>query len=202
MVAQSRPVTRPQDATTTVLEDDHGLVRRVAVVGCIGAGKSTTARALGKSLGIEVFHLDLLWWAPGPYRITGMRTVASRTMAAGDFRKLQEEIAARDAWIIDGGASDLAVRLARADTVVFLDLPRWICTWRLIKRHNRPRPDYPEGVREGLGWLLVLVRWVWVTYPTKRRPSMIAAIEEQASTAQVIHLRSRCDVRSFLRHLA
>ena len=70
-------------------------------------------------------------------------------MAAEDFCRLQEPIAARDAWIIDGGASDLAVRLARADTVVSLDLPRWICTWRLIKRHNRPRPDYPDGVREG-----------------------------------------------------
>lgn len=176
-------------------------MRRVAVIGCIGAGKSTTARVLGERLGIEVFHLDLLWWEPGPYRITGMRTVASRTMAAEPFRRLQEEIAAGDAWIIDGGASDLAVRLARADTVIFLDLPRWTCTWRLVKRHNRPRADYPTGVREGLGWLMVLVRWVWVTYPTKRRPSMIASVKEHAPTADVMHLRSRGDVQSFLRRL-
>jgi adenylate kinase family enzyme len=170
-------------------------------VGCIGAGKSTMARALGAKLDIEVFHLDRLWWEPGEYRITGKRTVAARTMAADDFRRAQEEIARRDSWVIDGGAADLDVRLSRADTVVFLDLPRWVCTWQLLKRHNRGRPDYPEGVREGVGWLVLLVRWVWCTYPTKRRPSILKAIEEHAGGASISWLRTRAEVRSFLASL-
>ena len=47
--------------------DELGVVRhdpaveRIAVVGCIGAGKSTVARPLGRTLGIEVFHLDRYW---------------------------------------------------------------------------------------------------------------------------------------------
>lgn len=45
-------------------------MQRVAVVGCIGSGKSTVARALGTTLGIPVFHLDSFWWQPGRYRIT------------------------------------------------------------------------------------------------------------------------------------
>lgn len=99
------------------------IVKRIAIVGCIGAGKSTLARQLGHRLGIEVIHLDRLWWQPGPYRIKGKRTVAARTLAPGEFRKLQERLAAQDSWIIDGGAADLSVRLSRADTVV----SSWIC---------------------------------------------------------------------------
>lgn len=156
------------------------------------------ARALGEKLEIEVFHLDRLWWEPGEYRITGKRTVAERTMAEHDFRLLQEEIAGRDSWIIDGGAADLDVRLSRADAVVFLDPPRWLCTWQLVMRHNRRRPDYPDGVREGIGWFLFLARWIWRTYPTKRRPAILKAIAERGGGAQVFWLRTRGEMRSFL----
>jgi adenylate kinase family enzyme len=45
------------------------------VIGCVGAGKSTVARAPGESLRIEVIHLDRLWWQDGHYRITGQTTV-------------------------------------------------------------------------------------------------------------------------------
>jgi hypothetical protein len=47
--------------------------RRIAIVGCIGAGKSTLARNLGALLHLEVFHLDRMWWQDGGYRIVGKR---------------------------------------------------------------------------------------------------------------------------------
>ncbi len=50
---------------------------------------------------------------------------------------MERSITAGERRIIDGGVANLDLRLARADTVVFLDLPRWLCTWRLIRRHNR-----------------------------------------------------------------
>jgi len=173
-------------------------VQRVAVVGCIGSGKSTVARALGNALGIEVFHLDGLWWQLGRYRITGPATVAARTMEPGRFRQLEMEIATRPTWIIDGDATNKDVRLSRADTVVFLDLPRWLCAWRVLKRHGRGSPEYPVGVRGSIRWTLLLLRWVWTTWPSRRRPSLIRAIAEHAAGAQTVHLRSRREVRVFL----
>jgi adenylate kinase family enzyme len=170
----------------------------VAVVGCIGSGKSTVARALGKALGIEVFHLDGLWWQPGRYRITGQATVASRTMAPGQFRQVEMTITAGSSWIIDGDATNKDVRLSRADTVVFLDLPRWLCAWRVLKRHVRGSPEYPQGVRGSIRWSLVLLRWIWTTWPSRRRPSLVRAIAEHATGTQTIHLRSRREVRLFL----
>lgn len=167
-------------------------------MGCIGAGKSTVARALGEIMGIEVFHLDRLWWQPGKYKIVGATSVVTHTMAQDEVLQLEERIAAGKSWVIDSGVANIAVRLARADTVIFLDLPRWICTWRVLKRHNRPRPDYPDEVREGLGWLWLLLRWIWKRWPTERRPSVLSAIEEYGSKATVVYLHNRREVRSFL----
>jgi hypothetical protein len=82
--------------------------KRIAIVGCIGAGKSTLARILGERLGLDVFHLDRMWWQGGGYRIVGTETVATHTMNDQAFRNLQEELAARDSWIIDGGRADLS----------------------------------------------------------------------------------------------
>jgi adenylate kinase family enzyme len=176
-------------------------VERVAVVGCIGAGKSTTARALREILDVEVFHLDRLWWQPGEYKIVGAASVATHTMEQDEFLQLEERIAAGEVWVIDSGVANIEIRLARADTVVFLDLPRWICAWRVLKRHNRARPDYSEGVREGIGWLWLLLRWIWKTWPTERRPSVLTAIDEYGTGATVVHLRTRRGVRSFLDRL-
>jgi len=177
-------------------------VERIAVIGCIGAGKSTVARQLGETLGLPVVHLDRLWWEDGSYRITGATTVAAHTMTGPAFRQLQHDLAAADTWVIDGGyIPDLDTRLPRADTVVFLDLPRRVCLWRLLRRHNRRRPDYPDHVREGLGWLVLLVRWIY-RYPTEKRPAIEQAIDAYcAADTNVIRLRHRRDVDRLLRSI-
>jgi adenylate kinase family enzyme len=174
-------------------------VRRVAVIGCIGAGKSTLARRLGARLGLPVIHLDRLWWDDSDYRITGADTVAAHTMPADEFRKLQRDLAGGDAWVIDGGfIPDLDTRLPRADTVVFLDLPRPVCLWRLVRRHNHRRSDYPDEVREGMAWLFLLARWIW-RYPRHKRPLIEQAINEHCPPgAAVIRLRHRHEVEALL----
>jgi adenylate kinase family enzyme len=175
-------------------------MRRIAVIGCIGAGKSTLARRIGNACRLPVVHLDQLWWQDGSYRITGYQTVAAHTMAGPAFRDLQQELAAADTWVIDGGyIPDLDTRLTRADTVVFLDLPRRVCLWRLLRRHNRRRPDYPGGVREGVGWLFILARWI-LRYPSQKRPAIEFAIAGHCpADTTVIRLRSRRQVTDFLR---
>ena len=40
-------------------------LKRIAIIGSPGVGKSTFARQLGDITGIEVFHLDRLFWKPG-----------------------------------------------------------------------------------------------------------------------------------------
>ena len=164
-------------------------MRRVLVIGSGGAGKSTLARRLGERLGLEVIHLDREFWRPGwvePPR--------------DEWRRKVEELCGREAWVMDGNYSGtLDVRLAACDTVVFLDLPRAVCVWRVLKRsvmyRNAPRPDMAGGCREQFD--LKFLHWVW-TYPSRRRANILARLDESAAEKRVIHLRSDAEAERFL----
>ena len=130
-------------------------MRRVLVIGPCGAGKSTLAVELGQKLGLSVFHMDKLNWQPG--WVESSKDEISVKLA---------EIVAADRWLIDGTyGGTLAPRLARADTVVYLDYPIRLCLWRLMRRiwtyRGRTRPDMTEGCPErfDLEFLVYLMRW-------------------------------------------
>ncbi len=112
------------------------------VIGCCGAGKSTFARRLGTATGLPVEHLDRHYWLP------------EWTAADPDrWRSTVTALAARERWILDGNyGGTLDLRLARADTVVYLDYSTATCLWRITKRSlsyfGRARPDVPPGCRE------------------------------------------------------
>src|SRR2546421_4393392 len=117
------------------------MMKKILVIGPGGAGKSTFAKQLGEILGIEVVHLDSLYWQ------AGWVEPPKREWAA----KLAE-VLGRPAWIMDGNYSgSLEQRLEACDAVVFLDLPRLLCVWRVLKRaerhHNTIRPEMAQGCR-------------------------------------------------------
>ena len=109
--------------------------RRVIVTGFAGSGKSTLSIALAAKTGLPLIHLDLAFWKPG-------WTEPSDT----EWRDKQREVLAGDAWIADGNYHEtLELRLERADTVVFLDLPWWRCSVRALRRGFRMWGELPEG---------------------------------------------------------
>jgi adenylate kinase family enzyme len=170
---------------------------RIAILGCIGAGKSALGRELGDRLGLPVIHLDKLWWTDGNYVITGRATAQEHALAPAAFRDLQDNVTKQARWIIDGDTSSLDVRLRRADTVILLDLPRWICAWRVLRRTGAKRDDYPPNVRESWRWTVTLLDWILRKYPSRRR-HILAAISEHAAHADVVVLTSRQAVRDYV----
>ena len=130
-------------------------MRRVLVIGPCGSGKSTLAAQLGQTLDLPVFHMDQLNWRPG--------WVES---SKDELRAKLASITAAERWLIDGNSgATLDARLARADTVVYLDFPIVLCVWRLLRRiatyRGRTRPDMTEGCEErfDLEFLLYLLAW-------------------------------------------
>jgi adenylate kinase family enzyme len=119
-------------------------MNRVLVIGSPGAGKSTLSHALTARTGLPLFHMDKLHWLPGWIE-------RDRDEARG----IVEQVLAQDRWIIDGNyGSTLPLRIKRADTVVWLDYPTWLCLARVFKRwwqyRSRARPDMTEGCPENL----------------------------------------------------
>ena len=98
------------------------IVQRVSVVGNSGSGKSTVARELAAALGVPYLELDSVFHQPG-----------WEPLPEDEFRGVVEAAAAGDSWVMDGNYS--AVRplvWARADTVLWLDLPKWIVMRRVV----------------------------------------------------------------------
>ena len=171
-------------------------MERVVILGPAGSGKTWLATELSARTGLPAVHLDVLFWreewAPAP------RDEARRDLTAA---------AARERWIIEGNflpedGAERDPRFERADTVIFLDLPRRTCLRRVLMRvirdRGRRRPDLPEGAYEGVD--LELLRWIW-SYPRTDRPQVLALLPRLREDVRVEHLRSTQDFRRFLETL-
>jgi adenylate kinase family enzyme len=164
-------------------------MKRILILGCGGAGKSTLARQLGSILGIEVIHLDSLHWRPGWVETSRPEWAATVV-----------ELLKRDTWIMDGNyGGTLDVRLMRADTVIFLDLPRRRCLLRVLKRRlqyrGRTRPDMASGCPEKVDW--EFLKWIW-GFPAKSRPSLLEKVGRFADSKSTYILRRPKEVSRFI----
>jgi adenylate kinase family enzyme len=141
------------------------------ILGSGGAGKTRLALDLAERTGLPVVHLDPLFWRPHwqPAPIDEARAAVAAAV---------EE----PRWIMDGNFLGLGLddpRFRRADTVVFLDVPRTRCLCRIANRRvrdrGRRRVDLPEGCKEGLERGFVL--WVW-RYQRDNRPRVLELLGE------------------------
>jgi adenylate kinase family enzyme len=164
-------------------------MQKILVIGSGGAGKTTFAKRLSSILGIEVVHLDALYWNPGWVETP-----------KAEWNRTIESLIERDSWIMDGNYSGtLDLRTKACDTVIFLDMATCICLYRVIKRalkyRNRNRPDMGAGCLEKLDMTFIL--WIW-NYRKRTRPKIIKLIQENCSGKRVIWLQSNADVERFI----
>ena len=166
-------------------------MERILIIGCGGAGKSTLARQLGEKLGLPVVHLDSLFWKPGWVQ-------ESRE----EFdRKLSLELE-KPRWILDGNFNrTMPQRMAKCDTIVYLDFPRLVCLMGVIKRivttYGKVRPDMGEGCPERFD--MEFLQWVW-NYNKNNRERNYQLLKEAAHAEKIV-LKNRRAVKQFLKNL-
>jgi adenylate kinase family enzyme len=167
---------------------------RVLVDGITGSGKSTFSRALSARTGLPLIHLDLHYWKPGWVK-----------PSENEWREKQRGLLAGDAWIADGNYLEtLDLRLERADTVVLLDTPWWICAGRAFVRGFRKPGALPEGCGDSvIRRLRDEWRLVGVAYRHRHsEPEQARAIVSQHGQHAALYvLRSKRAAREFLNSL-
>jgi hypothetical protein len=152
------------------------IVKRVVVVGCAGAGKTTLAAALAARLRAPHVERDELG-----------------ELGSEEYRAAVAREVTKEAWIFDGAPYyEESIVYSRADTVVALDYARRVVMRRVVWRALR-RPDTWD-------WRDPYhpVRWAWAVWAQRRRE--IAGLERrpELASAQVIRLASPAAARRWL----
>jgi adenylate kinase family enzyme len=168
-------------------------VRKIAVVGPIGAGKSRLASELGELLGIRVLHLDTLFWKPGWV-----------PTPRDEFEAMQRRELATDSWIVDAQFDDMLPDwVYGADTVVFVDISLGRSLWRVSKRrlNRQASVGTPVGEPGALHRsLLKFARNQW-QYRRTVRQELLAELARERDGRRVVILRRDSDTVAFLRSL-
>jgi adenylate kinase family enzyme len=117
------------------------------------------------------------------------------------WRHHVEELAAQPRWIMDGEfRNSLDLRLPRADTVIFLDMPRWLSLMRVARRtgrhFGRTRIDMAPGCTERFDW--AFMKYIW-RYQRKVRPRLCVKLQEFGDS--LIVLRSPAEAEAYLAQL-
>ncbi|MEP3245645.1 MAG: hypothetical protein ABJN40_02480 [Sneathiella sp.] len=162
-------------------------MKRIQIIGCSGAGKTTLAADLSAHLNIPWYSLDQLYWNPGWV----LSEPEERT------RRLQP-VLGEDAWIIEGNYSEtMPQRLRLVDTLVFLDLPPRIyiprVIWRSLKYRGETRPHMPDGCPERFDF--EFLHYV-ITFKSRKRAGLMSLFENFIGNK--VHLTSRKMVADFL----
>jgi adenylate kinase family enzyme len=146
------------------------------VIGCGGAGKTTVARTLALHTGLPLVQADPIVYPDG-------RTARPES----EWQPELNGHADRDAWVIDAmKLSLLEHRVQRADTVVFVDVPRRSCFLGVAQRDGLTALRNRE-----------FMRWIW-GFPREARPRIYELLERYRGDTRVVVLRSRREVRRFL----
>lgn len=164
-------------------------MNRILVIGCAGSGKSTLSRKLHNILDLPVVHLDTYYW--------NANWVAKSNE---EWDKIVEQFTNEEQWIMDGNYSrTMDIRISRADLIIFLDMPRLLCMYRVIKRrimyHKKSRPDMNQECQEKLDW--DFMKWIW-DYRKRSRVKTIEKLEQIKEHKEVVVLRTRREVEGFV----
>lgn len=163
-------------------------MRRIAIIGNGGGGKSTLARALGKHLDIPVHEVDEVQWLPG-WRRAPLDEVAL----------ILEGWAANDSWIIDGFGPWPVIdrRMGRADTIVYVDFPFRTHLWWAAKRQVVSRVRRRAwGGQSAPPPSLLLFRTLRRVHAM--RPDLLELVTKGGRAAKLVHLRSSREMARWL----
>lgn len=160
-------------------------MKKIIVVGCPGAGKSTFSRKLRDLTGLPLYYLDMIWHKPDQTNVS-----------KEEFDSALADIIRKDRWIIDGNyGRTLEMRLKECDTAFLLDYPLEVCLSGARARIGQPREDMPwtdsELDKEFEEWIRDFSR--------DQLPGIYELLEKYRATRDIVVFRSREEADEYLK---
>lgn len=159
-------------------------MKKIIVVGCPGAGKSTFARELSKIYDLPLYYLDMIWHKKDRTNIN-----------INEFDDKLKQIMTNDKWIIDGNYQrTLAMRMQACDTIFLLDMPVEVCLESAQKRIGNKREDMPwieEEFDEEFKQFII-------DFPKKELP-YIYQLLEQYQNKNIYIFHNRKEINDFIK---
>ena len=166
-------------------------MKKVLIIGSGGAGKSTFAKRLSEKTGLEVIHLDQLYWQPNWVETP-----------KDEWQETVKKIIKSDKWILDGNfGGTMEMRVEACDTVIFLEMPRTVCVYRILKRvakyRNKTRPDMAKGCNEKFDFKFF--GWIW-NFKQITKPRIEKLLKKFQHEKTIVRLKSKREIEKFFAH--
>lgn len=168
-------------------------MKKIAVFGKPGSGKSILSKRLASATGIKLHALDLI-----VYKKNGDRV--DRRI----YDKKHEKILSSESWIIDGFGpiESFYQRLDRADTLIYIELPYVISYWLVTKRFLKGLVVKPEGWPDGSSILKGTMESYKVLKlcPKFWNDSFMQKLEKLSANKSLYVIQSISELNSFIDH--
>jgi len=137
-------------------------------------------------LDIPVHHLDTHAF------INGNKT------AKQELIQIQQQLVNEDSWVIEGcSISTLEMRFEKADMVIYLDIPRIQCIWRVLKRCFAFDENLADsGCLRFANW--TLIKYIW-SFEKDKKPR-IDEIKNKYPKLDYCVLKSTKQVNEFFKN--
>lgn len=164
-------------------------MKRIMIIGCAGSGKSTLARRLHEITGLPLFHTDHIQWKEG-WVLQDRQVTQTRAREIADY----------PSWIFEGAAgSTINIRISQADTLIILDLPVYVCLFRVLKRiilsYGKTRSDMARGCPEQFDW--GFLKWIY-HYRRTHRSRDLNLMEQAPKRVTKFHFKNQRSVELFI----
>ena len=162
-------------------------MQRVAIVGLPGAGKTTLAARLGTLTGLEVLHLDGMFFPKD-----------GKPVSPGERTTRLNLIVSRPSYILEGAHGwSFAARVAACDTVIWLDpgiVRRALNAFRrrrgAFRSHRLSGTNRPMTGAYFWGWFFLSL--------FHEKKALQAALANRPAGVPLVRLRSFAEVQAFL----
>ena len=164
-------------------------MKKVLVLGCCGAGKSTFSKKLHSILKLKLIHLDKYYHKPNWLE-----------PEKEEWEKVLKQILRRKSFIMDGTyVESLDERIKKSDTIIYLDYSLIKCFFRVIKRVvidlGKKRSDMAPGCKEEFD--LEFLHFV-LTFNSKNRKKILKKLDSVKENKKVYIFKSDKQADLFL----